>query len=1069
MAKTKISEFSTTPGNNTDINGINIAEGCAPSGINNAIRELMSDLKEWQSGAMDVYVIPQGTAAAPGIQLYGDLDTGLYGFAANQLGVAVGGASAGYFSSAGWVGNVNGTITGDINATTIDTTNLEVTNIKAKDGTAAITIADSTGVVSVSTQLAVDNLNLSGNTLSSSDTNGNIILAPNGTGDVYLDADTIRVGDSNTNVTITSNGTADLILNTNSGTNSGSITIQDGVNGNILIATNGTGQIQLTGDLDVANIETGAIKARDGTASATIANSTGVMTIASSVLTTTDINGGTIDNTVIGGATTAAGSFTTVTATQLDVDNLRFDANTISSTNTNGNIQIAPAGTGDVYLDADTVRIGDLNSDATLTTNGTADLILNTNSGSLSGSITIQDGVNGNILISPNGTGQVQLSGALDVTNIEVTNIKAKDGTAALSIADSTGAVTVATALTANGGAVFNENGADVDFRVESDTDTHALFVDASENNVGVRTTIYSGFGSLQVETDSTAIKTNQDWSYATPAGNAHYMAIPTSTSSTQSDWLILRGTYYGSSLTHKTGIVLQDFYRDNNQYGGMYIQAAGSSLDIGSITNGTYVTSNASLNQRVSITSGGQVNIGGNFTSTNNTLQVTGNAAIGYTTAAPTTGLIVAGNVGVGTDAVNTGAWGAAYPKIAIGTGTSTGLLQLQSTAANADGKFMGGVSALNLASGVTSTEAANILFYQEGTSATAPGSNIRLFTRTNGGSLSERARITSVGGFETRPAATGHAVFNEDGVDADFRVEGDTDANLIFADASTDRVGIGTNAPGVKLDIANASTFTGLRLIRTNNSSQLTLTIQSSTAIIESTGTGSNTLAFSTEGLEKARITSGGDFRVKGAGTAGSTDAFQISGSAPADAARITSGGKFLVGQTALNINANNIAEFQGSCGIGLRSVGGAAFSGLQVWNDAASGDNLLVEFLTDAGGAVRGTIDYNRAGGQVRYNTTSDYRAKEVYGTVQDSGAQIDALKIYRGKMLGATQERPMMIAHEAQEIVPYAVGGEKDAVNEDGTPKYQTMDHQILVPLLIAELQSLRARVAQLEGK
>ena len=51
MAKTKISEFSTNPANNTDINGINIAEGCAPSGINNAIRQLMSDLKEFQTGA----------------------------------------------------------------------------------------------------------------------------------------------------------------------------------------------------------------------------------------------------------------------------------------------------------------------------------------------------------------------------------------------------------------------------------------------------------------------------------------------------------------------------------------------------------------------------------------------------------------------------------------------------------------------------------------------------------------------------------------------------------------------------------------------------------------------------------------------------------------------------------------------------------------------------------------------------------------------------------------------------------------------------------------------------------
>ena len=50
MAKTKISEFSATPANNTDIDSINIAEGCAPSGINDAIRELMSQLKDWQAG-----------------------------------------------------------------------------------------------------------------------------------------------------------------------------------------------------------------------------------------------------------------------------------------------------------------------------------------------------------------------------------------------------------------------------------------------------------------------------------------------------------------------------------------------------------------------------------------------------------------------------------------------------------------------------------------------------------------------------------------------------------------------------------------------------------------------------------------------------------------------------------------------------------------------------------------------------------------------------------------------------------------------------------------------------------
>ena len=65
MARTKISEFSSTPGNNTDIDNINIAEGCAPSGINNAIRELMAQLKDFQAGtAGDSFNGPIGTTTA---------------------------------------------------------------------------------------------------------------------------------------------------------------------------------------------------------------------------------------------------------------------------------------------------------------------------------------------------------------------------------------------------------------------------------------------------------------------------------------------------------------------------------------------------------------------------------------------------------------------------------------------------------------------------------------------------------------------------------------------------------------------------------------------------------------------------------------------------------------------------------------------------------------------------------------------------------------------------------------------------------------------------------------------
>jgi len=45
----------------------------------------------------------------------------------------------------------------------------------------------------------------------------------------------------------------------------------------------------------------------------------------------------------------------------------------------------------------------------------------------------------------------------------------------------------------------------------------------------------------------------------------------------------------------------------------------------------------------------------------------------------------------------------------------------------------------------------------------------------------------------------------------------------------------------------------------------------------------------------------------------------------------------------------------------------------------------------------------------------------------------------------------------------------VTGEKDAVDENGDPIYQSMDHQIFVPLLIAEIQSLRSRIATLEAR
>jgi hypothetical protein len=95
--------------------------------------------------------------------------------------------------------------------------------------------------------------------------NGNIVLEPNGTGDVQLNADTVRVGDLNTEVFVTTNGLGALTLNTNSGTNSGFIEIQPSTNNNIRIQPNGTGQTV------VKNLEYQEFVHALGTTSGTIA------------------------------------------------------------------------------------------------------------------------------------------------------------------------------------------------------------------------------------------------------------------------------------------------------------------------------------------------------------------------------------------------------------------------------------------------------------------------------------------------------------------------------------------------------------------------------------------------------------------------------------------------------------------------------------------------------------------------------------------------------------------------------------------------------------------------------
>jgi len=100
---------------------------------------------------------------------------------------------------------------------------------------------------------------------------------------------------------------------------------------------------------------------------------------------------------------------------------------------------------------------------------------------------------------------------------------------------------------------------------------------------------------------------------------------------------------------------------------------------------------------------------------------------------------------------------------------------------------------------------------------------------------------------------------------------------------------------------------------------------------------------------------------------------------------------------------------------------------------------------------------------------YNTSSDYRLKENVVPIENAVARIDSLNPVRFNFKAEPDVTvDGFIAHEVTSVVPEAISGEKDAVDEDGNPVYQGIDQAKLVPLLVAAVQELSARVAELEA-
>jgi hypothetical protein len=172
-------------------------------------------------------------------------------------------------------------------------------------------------------ETAVDQgITISGNNISSNRSNDDIVLVPNGTGDVRMPAITIHDNHVQANRS----------------------------NDDLMLDASGTGSVVIA----KADINGGAI---DGTIIG--ANSAAAVTTSSLVATTADINAGTIDNTTIGASTQSTGNFTSLLASNILVDgNIDIRENVIKTVQTNSNLELTTTGTGGIIVSEAGGKIG---------------------------------------------------------------------------------------------------------------------------------------------------------------------------------------------------------------------------------------------------------------------------------------------------------------------------------------------------------------------------------------------------------------------------------------------------------------------------------------------------------------------------------------------------------------------------------------------------------------------------------------------------------------------------------------------------------------------------------------
>ena len=310
-----------------------------------------------------------------------------------------------------------------------------------------------------------------------------------------------------------------------------------------------------------------------------------------------------------------------------------------------------------------------------------------------------------------------------------------------------------------------------------------------------------------------------------------------------------------------------------------------------------------------------------------------------------------------------------------------------------------------------------------------------------------------------------------------------GTVSQNITFTQAMTldasGNLGVGTTSPSGSDWNVNS---TVVQVKKNDSSGGLFKASSSNVDFIFSAGNGlayiattTNTpITFSTNNGtslgERARITSGGDFLVKGAGTAGSTDAFQVSGSAPANAARITSAGDLLVGTT----------DAGATTGVGVKTVVSATIPAIfTVFNTAGGGNayNFYNTNATNNGYRFYVKVDGGIANYQANNLNLSDIRKKT---DIQPAGSYLDKIcaipvKTFLYKDQSDTARNLGVIAQDVDAVAPELVDRDGFGETPEGESPYLSIyqtDLQYALMKCIQELKAqndeLRARVAALEG-